>query len=493
MLGTAIESIGTKGGRSRLSASAKELEKIGVPSYAGKPLVYGATIGIGYFGGKGFKGQIEKGLGLPKMDTKIFGVQQEIKSFEGLQRIRTTALTETKVKGLFRTDKYLGTARAITETKVTPSGLFLGETATYGRVGLQGVKFPTGKIKVGRVKEFVSEQATISQPTTITEIYKKGGLDFSRQVEGFSQISVGKVGLVKLKKGARIISEDYFVGAGGGYDLKKSTFVFGKTLTGEKKIFGEYRGLIFKKEIPTDKFIIGGGRLQLKPTIQYPQESLKITSATQTAVSKIIPTIKTTPTIPFFKTQPTTKTELQPTIKSTPIIQETKVDLKQPEKIFVSTKQAPLEISTPRTRERMKLAFKTKQTPILKQTQMIKPTTKIKQIVTLAQPQISRQKQRQILKTRFETPSPMGIPYFMTGGKGFFIPPFTLKFPKQKPRTKPTQRIIRVRKTQYQPTLRAKAFGITATKIPRAYKIGAGGIISRPIIKVKKKKKKKKK
>ena len=42
---------------------------------------------------------------------------------------------------------------------------------------------------------------------------------------------------------------------------------------------------------------------------------------------------------------------------------------------------------------------------------------------------------------------------------------------------------------KYQASLRSKAFGITATKISGAYKIGAGGIATRPIIKVKKKKK----
>ena len=87
----------------------------------------------------------------------------------------------------------------------------------------------------------------------------------------------------------------------------------------------------------------------------------------------------------------------------------------------------------------------------------------------------------------------MAIPSF---DLGFTIPPLIL-FPRFKDRRrrkiKKRKGITPFRKTAYRPTIAAIAYKITAPKIPRAYELGAAGIMRRPIIKKKKVKKKRKK
>ncbi len=460
-------------------------------------------IGMIYGGSKVLKYALK-----PKtISTKILGVQQEITPLGGLQKIRTSLITETKVKRFIGSEKVYGKAESISFVRVVDGKpIQVGKTFTYGVTGEIGTKIPSKFIDIKkiesmqpsfkRVRGFIAGQESIAAKAEIKGVLDVGGVKVSRVLpEGFEQKVAGKVVTFKIK-GGKVIGEEHFIGEGFGFKMKQPTYITGRTLTGKKKVVGKFEGLIFKKPAkPTTSFeIISGGQSELQIKLsQQPQEVLKSVQAIQSAIS--IPS-KTAPLVPI-KTPPIIKTELQPTIKSTPIIQKTKVDLKQTEKIAVVTKQAPLEISTPRTRERMKLAFKTKQVPVLKQTQALKPSKEIKKATALAQPQISRQKQRQILKQPFMTRQQLSpfapIITLIPTPRGRTPLPFAARFPKQTSKIKPSKRIIKVRKTKYQPTLRAKAFGIKALTIPKGYFKGAGGIIERPIIKVKKKKKKKKK
>jgi len=107
-----------------------------------------------------------------------------------------------------------------------------------------------------------------------------------------------------------------------------------------------------------------------------------------------------------------------------------------------------------------------------------------------AQAQINEEKQK--MRYKFDQSTFQPSKFIFTPS---FKIPVVFHIPSLKSPYKRTKRkkVVRVRFKQpkkYQPTYAARALGIKAVKIPKGYKIGAGGIISRPIIRKKKKKKK---
>lgn len=89
------------------------------------------------------------------------------------------------------------------------------------------------------------------------------------------------------------------------------------------------------------------------------------------------------------------------------------------------------------------------------------------------------------------TPPPptTDTPYYPTTRKGFGIPP-TFRVSSKRGKTTLTPQ-LKPQPKKYVPSLRSKALGITATKIPKSYVRGASGVSMRPIIIVKRKRKKK--
>jgi len=492
---TSLEMLGTKAGRKEIVKTSEELEKeYGIRKKYTIPTQVGLYMAGGYFGAKGTIATTEKMLGLPKTETRLLGVQQRATD----KKIITETAFESRTKRLFGTKTELGVTRA--ETYFKPSTkIQVGETFTLGKFGTKAVSLPSAKIKIISPKQFQASSTSVSRPSIIKLEKEIKGLKVSKEFEGFEQISTGRIAvgkdIFKIRRAMKVpsgkiielpskIKKEYFVGAGKGFEFGKPTFIFGKTsIVREGKLLrvgrGKYAGLIFKKQ-PTPKVydVKAGGGLELKSTIplQYPQEVVKSAEVFSVAVT---PKIKPfTPRIVPVKTEQVMKPtiqvqELKPTIKPA-IIQA------QKEFQVTKIKITPMLKSTlkPITREKIKVS------PILKTTLKIKPEVKEKISPMLRQTVLV--KERAIGKLIYGLPAPT-IP---TGKKGIIFPiPIlpTFSFGKRKPTRKLT-RLLKSQPTEYKPTFTARAYGIKAFKIPKGYALGAGGIIGRPMIQVRKKK-----
>ena len=484
IFGASAEMLLTPTGWKEISKSGEfAKEKYGVP----KVVTISAQVGLytagAYFGGRGTISQTEKMLGLPKTETKLLGVQQRVAVIEGKEKVITEAVFESRIKRLFGTTTEIGRTKAVTYFKPFEK-VQVGETTIFGVAGRKAVSLPSAEIKVINLKQFQAFQKTISKPSIIKIEKQIDYLKVSKEFEGFEQISWGKVAVAKKLYGKPSkIRKEYFAGFGKGFKADKQTYVFGESaIVKEGELLkvgkGKYEGLIFEKEaLPKVYDVIGGKGLELKmPQISYPQEVLKSAEAFGVAVApKIKPSVvKLTPIKTEAIIQPSKmqvqelKTTFKPTIQMPSEVQVTKIKIKQ-----VSILKSELKLME---------VLKIKQVPMLKSKLKPMEVLKIKQVPMLKTKVLVKQKAKtRYVQSRYGIPATT-IPRLKEGWFPFFALP-KFKYVKRRPARKPI-RVLKRQPTEYKPTYTARALGIKAFKIPKGYKLGAGGIIGRPIIKV---------
>lgn len=359
-----------------------------------------------------------------------------------------------------------------------------GEAQTF----IKGYEFPTGKpLLFGAGQRFGG--VTYGLPTldklskTLTYGISKKSWEFGAKITGEkafdykANIKLYQTSLPKehLIGGIAQREGEFIKSISGGV---KKAVIIPKRFTGFQ--FGiEDIGLIkeITKAEPSAMFRTTGKQIFTKTTIAPPTTTL----AKQITKGAIV----TTPSKTFLGglgAMPSFKTKL-----------DTRTTAKGKQIYGLGLKGAL--ISIPKTRQKYFTGFRGKGRLITA------PTTETKQFIF----QIGReaQKQKQIQKTKLKslmhpsiitTPTITTIPIF---DKGFVIPPFLLpKLPRLKAYRKKRKGRKPTRKTKYVPTITAVSLGITAPKIPKAYKIGlAGAVGGRPMIRKRKpiiKKKKRK-
>jgi len=155
------------------------------------------------------------------------------------------------------------------------------------------------------------------------------------------------------------------------------------------------------------------------------------------------------------------------------------------------SKLKPLSRTSSISKSKSKSGYKFISSPILKTPSISK--SKYSQSLTSSLKLRQPLKQKYKQSYRFAFPSSISMPSLKLPWGAPSIPlPIIIPLPsikgargkKKKKGKKPT------RKTKYLPTLASVEYGITSPEISKAYKMGAGGIISRPRIKRRKKKRK---
>jgi len=150
--------------------------------------------------------------------------------------------------------KRIGIAKGVTRTKGKNS-----ISTVIGRSGIRGVKFPTGKIKLGRKTVFFGKEISKAKPTTfLTEekikLALKGTklIKIKKNIKGLKQLGIGKVYQIKgdtfvragkLKTG---IKKDDFVSISAIFTKKDLSRIIGRTITakGDKvKFIGMIKGI----------------------------------------------------------------------------------------------------------------------------------------------------------------------------------------------------------------------------------------------------------
>lgn len=488
MLGSGAESLGTKKGRERISSSSEYWEQqYNVPGYISKPALYGADISMIYFGGKGTIKNIERGLKLPKTQTKVLGFSQQVQQ----NKVVTDILFKTKTKYLFKTKYDYGMARGETHlTKLKNGKLQLGETITHGsfepyaKTGL----LPTGKIKEFNVlsksysKESLMEEFKLFSPT-----YDKNSLlVLSREARGGIQFSGGKVAVETPKKIHLDPMRSKFLGYGGSIKtpLKDVDKIAGKTALFEDGKFlkqgqGFYEGYNIKIKAPSyDKVTIfqGGGTKSSQEffnKLYAPSEISKVSQASQSAVSLS----RTTPKFDVrFPSAPVKKSDYP---ASTGQEFKPKLDTQQQFTPIVKEDIKSIQDTTPLiktiTRTKSRGGSRVIQTPINVQL----PFQKEKTIQAPKGFYKQVQSPKQIGKLTYLTPSPIFTPTTPKLPKPFiFVPPFKLFGLKEKT---PKRRIKVKRVVKYTPSYSAMVFKMFGEKTKPTFKKGYTGLEIRKI------------
>ena len=306
MFGAGVESIGTKEGRGKIGSTSSYLkEQYNIPTPVSTITQYAFAGGMSYIGGRGIYKGIEKGFGLPKSDTKILGVNQQVQE----NKVITSIGFETKTKKLFGSKTTYGVARGT--TYIDPSkgnNIQFGETITEGffwKPKGTGIKTKlTDPRQFNVISRSVSRKTLMRELNIFTPTYDKSSIIFTlKKTDGSSQIFGGKIAVGKPNQIYTNPIKGKFVGYGGSKitQIQDVNKVFGKTgLIKEGEILkqgqGSYEGYIANLKKPSSsgvRYISGSGKkssqdflnLLYRSTVKYPSEVLKVTQSAEASVS----------------------------------------------------------------------------------------------------------------------------------------------------------------------------------------------------------------
>jgi len=339
LVGTGIETAGTKAGRARIGSTSTILEEnYNVPKYVSTPAQYTLAAGEIFIGGKGLKAVASKALKLPRSSVRLTGTQ----TVKG-DTVISQADVKIDTKTLFGTRTRYGEVSTKTYFKPTESGKYVvGDSTTWARTYKPSkLNLPKGQTRIGDVQISQSFTKSATKEATITEYFTERGFKISRDVKGFHTGFGGRGAYAPPKKIFDKPKKFAYVGKGGSYDVGDTTKIFGRSSLvkeGEVLKIGrtEYTGSIRKIDLPTDTKIMFKTGTTLKPPKQFfAEESQKL------AAGVSAPQLSASTSIPSFKLLPTTQVKT-PTVQITPLKTDT----------LTSTKLSTVQEVTPITRTR---------------------------------------------------------------------------------------------------------------------------------------------
>ena len=322
---------------------------------------------------------------------------------------------------VFKTSKgNVGVAKGVSVQKGAK-----GQSVVLGRFAKTGVKFPSTKIKIGKLRSFISVEKTISKQKVfkIKKTFRLGkkGRKISiikGNLQGLQQAGIGKTAVVKGKKffrtsirfpsgkiaikRAKGISVDDFASLSSVFTKKELSLIIGKSIT-EKGAKAKFIGII-KGTSKVGK----GSTFSIGQKQQFTKATQKLVSATSSAIAKAEQTTRgasklvilskasdiLSKSLKIGKPIVTTRTIKQKTITSTKRITPTK-QIQQTKKMVSKIRSVKAkQINRQLTKLRTLQIQQTKQKQKTKQLQKQLSKTTSKQKVRQIQRQLQIQKQR---------------------------------------------------------------------------------------------------
>lgn len=268
-----------------------------------------------------------------KKQRELENIQRKKRKAKGLNKKRLITLERAKKKEISNTKKGIGTGVIAGIVPLTPAGIpikggsirFIGKqkrvgkgivtdivfevnkkrvgfargisivrgkktsTITIGRSGIKGVKFPSGKTKIGRIRSFVGVEKGLARPRlaairTQVRLIKGGRVNvITKNIKSLRQISRGRVGVIRGQKlirsgvKARGINIKDFASISSTFTRKDLSLIIGRSIT-TKGAKVKFIGLIKGTSKVGKGFTLTG-----KQQLQFKNALNKVISATASA------------------------------------------------------------------------------------------------------------------------------------------------------------------------------------------------------------------
>ena len=346
-------------------------------------------------------------LGEPLPILPAFGIPRNIKvGFVGTQKIKGNKIITDVVFKVGK--KRVGIARGVTITKGTK-----GTSVVLGKSGVKGLKFPSGKVKLGRQEVFVGvEKIDVKPAKFVKEIGKvkvskalrkqlklPRNIVIQQNIKGFRQAGIGKVATVKGKtfikpSGKKVtgVSVKDFISTSKVLTRKDLSLIIGKSITSNKDKV-HFIGLIKGTSDIGKAYRLTGVQQQ-----QYKAALGKVTSVIAAATKKV----DTVKGLSYVQRVALTQRVIQDTIKPVTIRKPTPVQIVKPVtkppifKPLVTQKQ----IAETKTRVKQGISQISNQQQKVKQ--KIAQITRARQKAKTKVAQKTLQQQRQKLRLRLK-------------------------------------------------------------------------------------------
>ncbi len=319
-------------------------------------------------------------------------------------------------------NKRIGIARGVTIAKGKT-----GVSVVLGKSGVKGIKFPSGKVVLGKKQVFVGIEKAISKPAKFARVLKKIKISkalrrqlklpktvnvIERNIKGFRQAGVGKVATVKgerfistrikfpsgkiIQEKVKGISVKDFASISRVLTKKDLSIIVGKAITSNHDKI-HFIGLIKgTSKVGKGLKLTGVQQQQYKVALQKVASVVAAAAEKTSRVKGVTSIQKLALTQKFVQQIIKAKPILKPSITGK-AVQVTKEVVKPK----VGHKLTTIQISETKTRVRQKVTQISKESQ--KIIQKLKQVTKQKQKVRTKLAQESLQQQRQRLRLRLKT------------------------------------------------------------------------------------------